>query len=259
MLRKFNYTDRKRIPRNRVSFSIIPSPKGPPFFDAFIDLKRLRLPKHAGVYVEAYRMAFFRRFSFGTVSRIQPPHDRYLHDMDPNALVRFRVKIVDTAGKGRILAVADRLQPRRTEEEPANKICLLPVDFMDLGHTVWRLDLESDWPSLLLNNRVDNIREIARSEHAFFSLVYPELIRQILYKIVIEEDHTDPESDPDDWMSLWLSFSRDLPGVQMLPPSGTSEPIIQEKMKWIEDIVEIFSSNNKVLERFLKITGIGEA
>ncbi|MFH1673525.1 MAG: hypothetical protein ABIF87_08910 [Pseudomonadota bacterium] len=259
MLRKFNYTDRKRIPRTKVSFTIIPSPKGPPSFDASIDLKGLKLPKHAGVYVEAYRRTFFRRFAFGTVSQIQPPKDRYLHDMDQYSLVRFRVKVVDTAGKGRILAVADRLQPRRTEEEPIDKLCLLPVDFTDLGHCVWRLDLESDWPSLILNNRVDNIREIARSDHSFFSLVYPELVRQILYKIVIEEDHTDPESDPDDWMSLWLSFSRDLLGINTLPPSGSSEPIIQEKMKWIEDIVEAFCSNNKVLERFIQVSSIGES
>ena len=167
--------------------------------------------------------------------------------------------MVDEKGNGRILAVADRIQPRRSEDEPVDKICLLPVDFVDLGNCVWRLELESDWPSLMLNNRFDKIRELARSDHSFFSLVYPEVVRQILYKIVVEEDHTDPQSDPDDWRSLWLTFSRDILGKSILPPSGESEPIIQEKMKWIDDVVEEFCSDNEVLKRFIKVSSQGES
>ena len=82
-------------------------------------------------------------------------------------------------------------------------------------------------------------------------------MRQILHKIVVEEDHTDPETDPEDWMSQWLTFTR-LLGVKQLPPSGDSEPILQEKLKWIDDAVEAFGSSNKVLEKFMLAISSGE-
>jgi hypothetical protein len=162
----------------------------------------------------------------------------------------FRIKVVDAIGQGRILAAADKIMPHRLDEEPTNRLCLLPVDFVDLGQSVWRLDLAGDWPSLLLNSRIDEIREIARSETSFLSLVYPEVVRQVLHKIVVEDDHTDPDSDPDDWMSQWLNFTSNLLRVRYLPPSGESEPIMQEKLKWVEEAVEAFCSENQILDKF---------
>ncbi len=162
----------------------------------------------------------------------------------------FRIKVVDATGMGRILAAADKIMPHRQDEEPTDRLCLLPVDFVDLGSSIWRLDIAGDWPSLQLNNRIDEIREIARSDVSFLSLVYPEVVRHVLYKIVVEEDHTDPESDPDDWMSQWLNFTSNLLKVGYLPPSGESEPIIQEKLKWVDEAVEAFCSENKMLDKF---------
>ena len=162
----------------------------------------------------------------------------------------FRVKVVD--GKGRILAVADRVIPRRSEDEDASKQCLLPVEFADLGHSIWRLDLDGEWPSLLLNNRIDNIREIARADESFQALVYPEVVRQILNHIVIVEDHTDPDTDPDDWMSLWLRFTIGLMGRKTLPPSGGEEHIVLDKGRWIDDAIEAFCASQHVVERFIQ-------
>jgi|OpeIllAssembly_1097287.scaffolds.fasta_scaffold179355_2 hypothetical protein len=257
MIRKFNYTGRKRIARSRVNIEIIPAKTGPTSFEASINLSGLTLPKNAEIFIEAYRRSFFRRFAFGTVSQITPPKDRSLGDLDPRALAMFRIKVVESAGKGRILAVADRIIPHRTEDEPANKMCLLPVDFVDLGQSIWRLDLLSDWPSLQLNIRIEDIREIARSNAHFLSLVYPEVVRQIFYKIVVEEDHTDSQTDPEDWMSQWLVFAN-LLGVKEVPPSGVTEPILQDKLKWIDDAVEAFCSNNKMMEKFAQAMSPGE-
>ena len=250
MIRKFNYTGRKRIPRNRITITMVSNPNGPPSFDATFDLKGLNLPQKSKIYVEAYRRSFFKRYAFGILENPQPPKDCYLGDLDAKALVMFRIKVVDAGGKGRILAAADKIMPHRLDEEPTDRLCLLPVDFVDLGQSIWRIDLAGDWPSLLLNSRIDEIREIARSDTSFLSLVYPEVVRQILHKIVVEEDHTDPESDPDDWMSQWLNFTSNLLRVRYLPPSGESEPIIQEKLKWVDEAMEAFCSENKILDKF---------
>jgi hypothetical protein len=253
MIRKFNYTGRKRIPRSRITITLVPVQRRPCYFDASIDLSELNLPQHAGVFVEAYRRSFFKRFPFGTVGRSQPPENRHLDDQDARALIMFRVKVVDEAARGRILAVADRIIPRRTSEEPADKISILPVEFLDLGHGVWRLDLESDPPSLQLNSKIDEIKEIARSDSHFMALVYPEVVRQVLFRIVVDDDHTDPEADPDDWMSQWLVFSTNVLGSKELPPSGASEPVRQEKLKWIDDVVEAFCATYQTLEKFIQI------
>ena len=250
MIRKFNYTGRKRIPRNRITISMVANPNGPLSFDATFDLKGLGLPSKAKIYVEAYRRSYFKRFDFGIVENPQPPLDRYLGDLDTKALVMFRIKIADKTARSRVLAAADKIMPRRLDEEPTDRLCLLPVDFVDLGESIWQLDLSGDWPSLLLNSRIDEVREIARSNASFLSLVYPEVVRQVLHKIVVEEDHTDPESDPDDWMSQWLNFTSNLLKVRYLPPSGESEPIIQEKLKWVDEAVEAFCSENQMLNKF---------
>jgi hypothetical protein len=257
MIRKFNYTGRKRIARSRVNVKIVPGVAGPTSFEASIDLSGLTLPKNAEIFIEAYRRSFFKRFAFGTVSQITPPQDCSLGDVDRRALAMFRIKVVESAGKGRILAVADRIIPHRAEDEQANKLCLLPVDFVDLGQSIWRLDLLSDWPSLQLNIRIEDIREIARSNAYFLSLVYPEVVRQLFYKIVVEEDHTDPHSDPEDWMSQWLSFAS-LLGIKQLPPSGDTEPVLQDKLKWIDDAVEAFCSSNKMMEKFVQAISPGD-
>jgi len=257
MIRRFNYTGRKRIPRSKISLSLNAASGKTLAFDAVVDLDGLLLPGNATIYVEAYRRAYFRRFPCGTLSEPKFPKNRVLEGLDPDALVLFRVKVVDK--KGRILAVADRIVPRRTEEEQGDKQCLLPVDFVDLGQSIWRLDLEGDLPILQLNKGIENIREIARSDTFFLTLVYPEVVRQILFKIVVDEDFTDADADgEDEWMSDWLKFAIQMLGRKHLPPLGKSEPIKQEKLKWIDDVVNAFCSDNQLLERFVKEQKIGE-
>ena len=51
-------------------------------------------------------------------------------------------------------------------------------------------------------------------------------------------------------MSQWLNFTSSLLRTGYLPPSGESEPIIQEKLKWVDEAVEAFCSENKMLDKF---------
>jgi hypothetical protein len=250
MIRRFNYTGRKKIPRSKVAISLHEAPGKALAFDANVDLEGIPLPSTGSLFVEAYRRAYFRRFACGTVASPIFPKNCILDDLDSDALVHFRMKVVDK--KGRILGIADRIILHRTDEEQANRQFLLPVDFVDLGNTIWQLDLEGELPILQLNKFLDNIREIARSDSFFLSLIYPEVVRQILRKIVVEDDYTDADADGDDWMSGWLKFGIEMLGKRVLPPSGESEPIIQEKLKWIDDVVEAFCSKHQVLEKFAK-------
>jgi hypothetical protein len=74
--------------------------------------------------------------------------------------------------------------------------------------------------------------------------VYPEVFRQILKRIIIEDEHTDPECD-DDWPSLWLQLACFLPGITI--PPQISKP---NQREWIEKAVESFCANFDMLEKF---------
>ena len=84
-------------------------------FDAAFHLDGLSLPGNAHILVEAYRRAYLKRFSCGTIQNPRPVKNCVLEGLDPRALVLFRVKV--TGAKGRLLAVADRIFPQRPEEE----------------------------------------------------------------------------------------------------------------------------------------------
>lgn len=245
MIRKFNYTGRKSIRRSAARIELLRDSDHRRYFSASVSLDGLSLPPNGRVYVEAYHRSGYQRFDFGTVADPAMPADRRLTRFAEAAVPLFRVKVVDRSEThGRILAAVDKIRPKTAEDEPAGGQSLLFVEYEDLGDVVWSLDLESDWPVLRLNKRAEEISLIASADQRFLSLVYPEVVRQILRRIVIEDDHLDPHCD-DDWPSLWLQMACRVLGVPE-PPSGT-EP---EKAAWVERAVDAFGSHHDMLKKF---------
>ena len=173
MIRRLNFTGRRKIPRSRISFRLEHDADGSYLFTADYDLRKLGFADDAQVFVEAYNAVSYMRFDFGTVAARRDPPDTRLREVTPRPMPRFRLKVVDRRERaGLLLGVADQILPLRPQEGPDQRQPLLPVDFCDLGNKVWRLDL-SDWPVLELNHRIDAIADDARSGDAFLSLVYP--------------------------------------------------------------------------------------
>ena len=252
MIRKFNYTGRRKIKRTNVRVDILRDADKRRFFNISMQLADMELPETAHVYVEAYHRTAYERFDFGTVVERKIPTDRRLSRFSDTAIPLFRVKVVDRTGThGRILASVDRIRPESVDELPTDSQSLLFVEYDDLGNTVWQMDLEGDWPILKLNRNVDGISLIASSDDRFLPLVYPEAFRQILTRVVIADQHTDPDCD-DDWPSLWLKLACTLPGMSPPPQTGKAD-----QQAWIDKAVEAFGANNKLLEMFNK--SIGEA
>jgi hypothetical protein len=245
MIRKFNYTGRKKIRRSDVRIDLLRDDDGRRCFNIHLSLADLELPQSAQVYVEAYHRSGYQRFDFGTVSRLRIPPDRTLSSISAAVTPLFRVKVVDKTGThGRILAAVDKIRPASEDNQPADSRSLLFVEYDDLGNTVWQLDLDGDWPVLRLNRTIDEISLIASSDNRFLSLVYPEVLRQILTRILIVDEHTDPDCD-DDWPSLWLKLAAGLPG--MSAPYQNSRA---GRRAWIENAVEAFCANFKLLDKF---------
>jgi hypothetical protein len=256
MMRRLNYTGRRRIPRSRITVRLVPEPDGVWSFDAQFDLNGYDFPPESSVYVEAYNATSYMRFTFGTVGAYAAPQDRRLGEITPSPLPKFRLKVVDNRERhGLLLGVADQLVPLRPEEDETHKQSLLPVDFRDLGERIWRLDL-SDWPVLELNRRIADLGEMARSADSFLALVYPEVVRRILYAAIVEEGQTDPDFDESDWTSLWLRYACTLPNVEP-PPDGVGEDALARKEQWIEQAVQAFCRARDARLRFQRAIGRG--
>ena len=248
MIRRLNYTGRKRIARSKVTVRLTTAGGGHHAFAIDFDLSAYRFPPDAKIFVEAYNSGSYMRFPFGTIAARRDPDDVRLLEITPRPLPKFRLKVVDQSARhGLLLGVADKLIPLRPDEELSQRQSLLPVDFCDLGDEIWRLDL-SDWPVLELNNRVESIAEIARSGDWFFGLVYPEVVRKILHEIVIEQDVTDPELDDSDWHSLWLRFACSIPGVSA-PPAGDPDDAKSQRIEWIHAAVQAFCRSRQARRR----------
>ena len=249
MIRRLNYTGRRKIQRSSVTVRLVRLRDDDYAFTVEADLAGYRFPPQASVYVEAYNAVAYQRYEFGTVADIRQPADTRLDQLTATGLPKFRLKIVDRSEHhGRLLGVADKLIPLRPEEDEARKQSLLAVDFRDLGERVWRLDLD-DWPVLELNNRIEDIGEIARSGYTFLGLVYPEVVRRILHEIIVEQELTDPEFDDSEWQTLWLRYACRLPGVEA-PPEGNSDEARQAKADWIERAVAVFCVEKQARWRF---------
>ncbi|MBW1799887.1 MAG: hypothetical protein JRJ85_04075 [Deltaproteobacteria bacterium] len=247
MIRKFNYTGRQKIKRSNVKIDLMRNGEGTRFFNISIHLDELDLPDNAHIYIEAYHRSGYQRFDFGSVGEKSIPSDRRLGNLSSSAIPLFRVKVVDrTFTHGRILASVDKIRPQSVDDDPTDSQSLLFVEFEDLGNVIWELDIEGDWPTLRLNTRADEISLIASSDNRFLSLVYPEIVKQILTRVLLEDEHTDPDCD-DDWPSLWLKLASTLPGMDYPPQTGKTA---QER--WIEKAVEAFSVGFDMLERFNK-------
>ncbi|PIQ95617.1 MAG: hypothetical protein COV67_13905 [Nitrospinae bacterium CG11_big_fil_rev_8_21_14_0_20_56_8] len=258
MIRKLNFTGRKKIPRNQVSVTLMDPDKHPCSFDVQLDLSGLNLPPDGLVYVEAYKRTSYMRFPFGKVNQLQIPAPRLLDKIEAGVIPLFRVKVVEAARPhGRIVALAEKIIPKGADRDSKEKITLVHVEFSEnLGDQIWRLDLTGDWPSLQVNNRIEGIREIARSDPAFISLVYPEMVRQILNHIIFKSGESDPDADGDDWPGLWIRFASSLPGVGSPPGSPDGD---DKKIEWIEEAVGAFCEKHGFLDQYKKLLGNGQS
>ena len=122
MIRKFNYTGRKKIKRSNVRIDLMRDSNGQRFFRSGFQLDDLELPASAHVYVEAYHRSGYQRFDFGSVGDRKTPTDRMLKNISDSATPLFRVKVVDrSTAHGRILASVDKVRPENRKSGRANR------------------------------------------------------------------------------------------------------------------------------------------
>ena len=216
MIRRFNYTGRTKIARNRVSISLLNDRKGK-YFTAKINLDELGFPADAKIYIEPNYKGVYQRFSFGTVAKFKEPDSTFLSELPETELAYFDISIVDETGNiGLLLGTAKGIAVS-TDGAPNDRIPLLPVNPTDLGNQFWKLSFDSGdegRPVLEINRNIPEPFEMARNNINFISLVYPMAFRQVLTRLIQEGD---VDTDEDSWISQWLKFISQVLNIKSVP------------------------------------------
>jgi hypothetical protein len=240
MKRTFNFTGRKNINREDVPVTIDRTPLGLAF-NANPKLDGYGFPEDAEIWIEAYRGNLIKQCSWGKVSQPEAPLDRGLSDFEVPDGIQFRLRVVSLADGNllKMLGEADHVVPTDADENPDNRRPLITPVPHDLGQQLWKIDFVSDPPSLLVNNQAkDGWRDIARSS-AFIALVYPQVMRSMLFKILIEDEW---DEDGADWQNNWVQFAKQTYTASVLPAVSDHEG----REKWIDDAVDAFASSKNL-------------
>lgn len=245
MIRKFNYTDRVKIRREDISIKLTMYNEDN-WFDADLSkLKIYNLPDESLVFLEAYRMTSWMRFSFGRLGKLSPPKNLHLSLFDTPMGIKFRVKVTASGDIHKLLAEANAVPLITPEQENHQKNPLLDVvPTKKLGDEIYRVGFSESNPILYLNLEVGNYKIYAKSP-AFLSLALPAIVREILTKILIVDEWTD-DTDMENWRSRWIRFIKLIPGIDDLPQTSNAE----EYLDWIQDSVAVFAKRQKLKAQF---------
>jgi hypothetical protein len=243
MIRRLNYTGRRKIPRELIRISLYRN-GGVDEFDAFIRTDGLELPSSARVFVEAYYKSDWMRFDFGRVGAPALPSDRRLTAFYEGARVLFRVKIVSAdSDAGKILAEVDRLLPL-SQDEDSDRDPLLPVRIVGgMGEQIWRVTWENG-PVLELTKSEPEIKHLLTADPRFKWLVLPEMLRTILTRLLAEEMDEDDATSP---VKRWLEFATSL---HPDPPPRADERDPELIEIWVDEVVSAFCRRHRTLDHW---------
>ena len=252
MIKRVNFTGRRRIPRDRVQIEVFDG--NPRTFNATIDLKKIQLLPHAAVFLEAMCAGsnVIERIECGEVEKLQTVQNRPLNEIDGEN-VFFTLKVVDCTERfGRILGIAENIRPERAgKQTAAGRRGILPIEPRDLGEELWQLEFKEQHVFLLVNKLVPGLVDRARSDPLFYAIVYPEVVRRVLFKAFQENVEIDDEEDR--WSVMWLRFGKGLHPSREKPPTGLDRE--DEWEDWIEDVADAFCQKHEMKSKYLAAAG----
>lgn len=247
MIKRVNFTGRRRIPRERVRIEVDDGP--PRRFSAAIDLNGIDLLPNAAVVLEAMcaGSTVVERFKYGEVGNLLLQDRRVLRELDGEK-VFFTLKVVDRTERfGRILGIAERIRPERAgKPTAAGRQGILPIDAKDLGEEIWQLHFGDHEVCLLVNDKIVGLLDRARSDPLFYAAVYPEVVRRVLAKALDEGGEIDEEDDG--WPIMWQRFGKSLHPMRQNPPTGPDRE--DERDEWIEEVVKAFCGTHCLKSKY---------
>lgn len=242
MQRTFNYTGRHKIDQRDALFSF-DGPEDAPSFNVEFRINENEFPKDASLYVEAYYKETRQRYDFGKISKITPPIDRSLSEIDLSGPTQFRVLIVDESELNGLLLGSGSSFRADADDENNNRASILTVRKKPLGQLAWKVEFETGGvPELCINTNIPNAIDKMRSDPYFQSLILPAALKEVLIYFLWNE--IDEESEISKrWMEFATHFGDEKP--------DTEDPLAL--IQWIDDVVFEFSRKFELCDRLLEV------
>jgi hypothetical protein len=243
LIRKFNYTGRKKINRESISLGLLGN--GPERrFTCLVKLDDYKFPPKARVFVEAYYATEVKRFDFQTADNPKEPSDTTLKEFSSFPVIYFRLLVVDDhSGRQLILGAADKLSTY-----PSGKRPLLPLQIINSMKQEWKIIFVNDRPVVALNGNIIGALERIKTDPQLRYSILPAALREVLMQFVFVEEVDDDPDEDDDWYD-WRKFCFDI----AVPAAGVtlekSDPSFSGSnvRDWIDEVVERFSHSNGFL------------
>lgn len=247
MLKRVNFTGRRRIPRDRVQIEVYDGE--PRTLRAAINLDDIGMLPHAAVFLEAMCAGspVVERFDYGEVDGLRCDQEHKLQEVEGEN-VFFALKVVDrTKEYGRILGIAENIRPERAgKKTAAGRRGILPIEPRDLAEEIWRLEFKDHDVFLLVNDKIPGLIDRARSDPLFYAAVYPEVVRRVLTESF--QEGVEIDEDDDRWPHMWLRFGKCLHPTHENPPTSPDQE--DERTDWIETVVKAFCVTHGMRSKF---------
>lgn len=233
MQRTFNYTNRKKIGRSEVNFSLMLEDDTIPSFTVAFNFGD-GYPENASIYVEVHAKETRQRFYHGTISQIVPPGNSKLNELDLSAPTLFDVLVVDESGKHGLIIASGTGFRAEGDTENENKSSLLPVVARPLRQQTWKIEMETGEngkPELILNSKIPDAINRIRTDPHFQSLILPAALREVIVFFLWDDD----DSEENEIRNYWMKFAEMVGGEK---PDSQDPGIL---LSWVNDVVDGFS------------------
>jgi hypothetical protein len=248
----YNFTGRKKLNNADFDVSLYELKDGPSEVEVVIHKRDdLEIPDDAVAWVEAYRGPRSMRFSLGKWCDLKEARRFKLSDFDSGEPLLFRIKVVAEGDrKHPIKAWRDRIRPVTYSATGQKKKSILPVLPCDLGHIAWKIDwTDASRPVLQVNSRINEARDvtsIVKNDPDFAILVFPQVIRDVLTRLLSEG--VDEDEDRED--NEWLTFGANLAGCEFAGDDGNEEENANLIRDWVESVVQAFGRETDLIKRY---------
>lgn len=240
--RRFNYTGRVRITRDRVHAALLP---GEPFpeLTARLDLEGLDLEPENRVVFEVYLQSAIERVEMGTVGDLKTVVARPLTRFNDMSGLRCRAKVISTSSDqpGLIRGIADGLRPEGIAGDDSSGQPLLPfVVDQGLGQRLWRLDMTEDAPIVRVNPAGGHWHQLIR-EPRFVQLVLPEILDRIVRWVAANRLGDEEDGAIADWTLFLEHLGADVESLLHTTPEDDIDAIA-------DDVVQRFAGAHSLAD-----------